>query len=373
MAVKFKKIESPGITPEIRGKWKALLSGSPNLYKMYQSPHWWEHLLQKGDSSNYDLIMVEDSEGTLKGIIPLKKSVISLNVTFKRRELKTSSFNCLEVLGSQLILPVSSKLYSDFLQWVWKHYRDVDGVYFKSLPTDSPEWHFMEERHWKIDGCLVYKLSSERDFYILKSPATFDKYLETQFKKKKRYNLKRQVRMLEEATKKKINVECITDPELVPVFNNHVKTISERSWKAKKLENYIPAYVQDNSNLVDVASKQLLRAYLLYADGEPITYVLGYQYEDVYHYSDIGFDENFAKYSPGSVLLFRLIEDLVNNTKLKYINFGIGDSEYKRQFATDRLSDNSLIVLRNTFRNRLHFHMNEILKKTKEKLRALVK
>ena len=373
MEAQFKLIDSPELPPNLARCWDDLLSTSSNLYKMYQSLPWWLHLISRGDQSNYDLVSVEDTTGKVIGIIPLKKSLVSTNVTFKRREMKISSFNCLEVLGSQLILPASSDLYSKFLEWVWKNYQSIDAVYFKSIPQNSYDWQFMSENQWNIDGSLVYKLSNERDFFALKTAETFEAYLEKQFKKKKRYNLKRQVRLLQEVADNKLEIACITEVDKVPDFNRHVRAITSKSWKAKKLSNYIPDYVQDDEYLKDVASRQLLRAYLLYLDGKPITYVLGYQFQDVYHYSDIGFDEDYARYSPGSVLLFLLIEDLIKHTGLRLVNFGIGDSEYKRQFANESIPDNSLILLRNSFRNRFHYRLNEFIKQAKEKVRSYLK
>ena len=370
MEAKFTLIEDSVLPSKLAQCWDELLSKSSNLYKMYQSLPWWQHLTSRDDRSEYDLISVEDQAGEIIGIIPLKKSLVSTNVTFKRREMKISSFNCLEVLGSQLILPTSSDLYTKFLQWVWKNYQSIDAVYFKSIPNNSYDWQFMSEKQWNIDGSLIYKLSHEREFFVLRTAETFEAYLETQFRKKKRYNLKRQVRLLQEAADNKLEIQCITDPEKVPGFNRLVKEITSKSWKAKKLGNYIPDYVQDDEYLKDVASRQLLRAYLLYLDGKAITYVLGYQFQDVYHYSDIGFDEDYAKYSPGSVLLFLLIEDLIKHTGLKFVNFGIGDSEYKRQFANESVPDNSLILLRNSLRNRFHYGLNESIKQAKEKIRG---
>ena len=241
-------------------------------------------------------------------------------------------------------------------------------MYFKSVTSDSFEWKFMEDENWRIEGSLVHRSHVSRLLHRLVLTSGFENYLSTHFHKKKRYNLKRQARILESDAKSGVSVQCITDTADVPHFNMHVKAIANQSWKAA---GAMPESVRDDTVLIDVASKKLLRAYLLFMDGTPITYALGYQFDGVYHYSDIGFDETYGKYSPGCVLLFRMIEDLARNTSTKLINFGIGDSEYKRQFANDSVRDNSIIVLRNSLRNRVQFAVNEIVKGAKEKLRPI--
>ena len=39
-------------------------------------------------------------------------------------------------------------------------------------------------------------------------------------------------------------------------------------------------------------------------------FVNGYQYRGFYHYADVAYNERFAKHSPGTVLLYLLIQDL---------------------------------------------------------------
>jgi CelD/BcsL family acetyltransferase involved in cellulose biosynthesis len=73
----------------------------------------------------------------------------------------------------------------------------------------------------------------------------------------------------------------------------------------------------------------------------------------VFHYADIGHDAELSKFSPGTVLLYRLIEDLIAHDRPQTLNFGIGVSEYKRQFATEVREETSLLILRDTLRNRL--------------------
>ncbi len=373
MEFNFRIIESQELDPDFSQAWEGLLSGSTNLFKMYQAPAWWGHLQASGDGQERILAAVEDEDGTLVGVLALQVRDIKTSFSFKRRDFPISSFHCLEVLGSQFLLPQEDAAYTAFLDWVWTQFPHIQGVYCKSIPEDSFAWRFLESRSWQVGGAPVYRFSAARDFFVCKGAPTFEEYLSTQFKKKKRYNLKRQVRLMEEAAEQELEFTCITEPGQVAAFNEHVRTICRKSWKASKLEVFIPDYVQDDAVLTDVAARGMLRAYLLFLDGTPVTYVLGFQYRDVYHYSDIGFDEEYARFSPGSVLLFKLVEDLIENTGLEWVNFGIGDSEYKRQFANDQVPDDSLIILRGTLRNRWHRGLNEAVKQAKEKLKAAVR
>ena len=372
MNLRFREIEPESQAPRVIAAWDELVADTRNLYKMYQAPGWWGHLQTLDEGPQRILVAAEESDGTLVGVVPLQITDIKTSFSFKRRDFPVSSFHCLEVLGSQFLLPENEQVFSAFLEWVWERFPRIQGVYCKSIPEDSFTWRFLESQGWQVDGGPVYRFSVERDFFVCRAAETFEEYLAAQFKKKKRYNLKRQVRLMEEAAEQELRFTCITSPEDVPGFNSHVRAICENSWKASKLEKYIPEYVENEAVLTDVARRGLLRAYLLFLDDTPVTYVLGFQYRDVYHYSDIGFDDQYSRFSPGSVLLFKLIEDLIENTPLKWVNFGIGDSEYKRQFANDKVADDSLLILRGNLRNRWHRGLNETIKQGKEKLRAVL-
>lgn len=371
MQLQFARTNAEHLAQPLTERWNELLTERSNVYKMYNSPSWWQHLLLCDRHATHELVLVTDSTNEIVGIVPLRTAKQDLGISIGRRGFNVSSIKCLEVLGSQLLLPASSDCYRQFFRWIWFNYPDIDGVYFKSVTNDSFEWKFMDDACWNIDGSLVYKSHASRILHKLTLAGSFEDYLSTHFRNKKRYNLKRQVRVLGGVAESGASIQCIVDAGDVPLFNSHVKAIAGRSWKARGTPGAMPGFAEDDDVLADVASRGLLRAYLLFLDGVPITYVLGYQFHDIYHYADIGFDAVYGKYSPGCVLLYRIIEDLAHNTEVRLINFGIGDSEYKRQFANDSVSDNSMFVLRNSMRNRLQFVVNEIVKGAKERLRPI--
>ena len=75
--------------------------------------------------------------------------------------------------------------------------------------------------------------------------------------------------------------------------------------------------------------------------------------EEMRRHPEIGYDARLARFSPGAVLLFLLVEDLTLHRRPRVVNFGIGDAHYKREFGTVELSDASIFLLRRTVANRL--------------------
>ena len=135
----------------------------------------------------------------------------------------------------------------------------------------------------------------------------------------------------------------------------------------------LPDDIQNPEILKDLARRSLLRSYLLQGSDQTSAFVLGYQFQRVYHYADIGFDESLSKYSPGNVLLFLLIEDIINNTELSHINFGIGDSQYKRIFANKKNYDASVLLMKPTAGNYFKRSAHAILNQVKNNIKKYIK
>ncbi len=83
-------------------------------------------------------------------------------------------------------------------------------------------------------------------------------------------------------------------------------------------KNYLSTSLDDSAKclqvLTDLAEQGLLRAYALRCGGKPCAMGIGYQKDGVYHYYETAYCEEFAKLSPGRVLLYLMLEDLLKGS-----------------------------------------------------------
>jgi CelD/BcsL family acetyltransferase involved in cellulose biosynthesis len=105
--------------------------------------------------------------------------------------------------------------------------------------------------------------------------------------------------------------------------------------------------------LVQLAQAGVLRSYFLRCGDEACAYVKGFQYNDIYYYNQTGFDERFAQFSPGTVLLYLLLEDLFQHRRPGRVNLYPGEWSYKELFATQCPTEMRVLVLRRTLAHRL--------------------
>src|SRR5262249_30753826 len=125
------------------------------------------------------------------------------------------------------------------------------------------------------------------------------------------------------------------------------------SWKTKLLS--VP--VNESANclqlLLDLATLGLLRAYTLRCDGQPCAMGLGYQANGVYHYYETAYNQQYATLSPGGVLLYLMIEDLIKSqNRPAKMSFGSGEMAYKEWFANSFQEDVAVLLLKKNMTNR---------------------
>jgi CelD/BcsL family acetyltransferase involved in cellulose biosynthesis len=76
------------------------------------------------------------------------------------------------------------------------------------------------------------------------------------------------------------------------------------------------------------------RAYVLYLDGEPISFWHGHVYRGAFFTGIPGYDPAYTDLRVGNYVLFRLIADLCADDAIDTLDFGWGEAEYKRRLST---------------------------------------
>jgi CelD/BcsL family acetyltransferase involved in cellulose biosynthesis len=148
-------------------------------------------------------------------------------------------------------------------------------------------------------------------------------------------------------------VRCFDDLGQLPDFLMKAHAVSCRSWQAKRLGMAVSPQPADHPLLAFAAEMGALRSYVLEQNEQPIAFAICTQWNGGFLYDRVGFDPAFSEYSPGKVLLYRIIEDLLGRNTPRTFDFGEGDSEYKRIFGTRSCLTAPLALVRPAARPRL--------------------
>jgi hypothetical protein len=371
MSIDILPVDKVVVDSELAHQWDEQVKQVHNLYAMYQAREW---ILCSGmDSSTESVVLTVQSSAVPDQtmIVPVAFETTLLRFQLSRRYQLAFKIPCVEVLGSQAVGAVTYRSYVELVESLWHRYPHIRGIFFKSVPNDSDLWRMLAENKWRVGSSDVYMLDGERPFHYLALASTFEGYL-AEFRKKQRYNLKRQVRVMSEAHDNSLIVECVTHNGDVPRLVDAVRKIADKSWKATELKRAAPEIVSQPAVLERIAEGGLLRAYLLNVKGQPRAYVIGYLFNGVYHYANIGYDSELSDYSPGNVLLLLVIQDLIEKAGARYMNFGITDAEYKRVFGNRHIVDAGLLILRPGLGNSLKRVTHWLFQNVKAKIKTLL-
>jgi SAM-dependent methyltransferase len=168
-----------------------------------------------------------------------------------------------------------------------------------------------------------------RRYFVDLSNGSFDDYL-AKFSKKTRGNLKRQVRHFAEHCGNKLDLRFYSTSDDILEFRRQAIAISVLTYQQK----IGFGFAESEMNLIDEAAKGRVCGFVLMDENKPISYAFCRINSDIITYTLPGYDPKFAHFSPGTVLLFLMLERLFGERKFRLFDFGGQEWGYKALFAT---------------------------------------
>jgi hypothetical protein len=158
-----------------------------------------------------------------------------------------------------------------------------------------------------------------------------DAYL-GQLGKRTRADLRRNERMLLKAIDGRLEHRRFTDAGSVPELLEMAEQVSRKTYQ-RGLGLGIDNTEARRQKLMRVADLGWLRSYVLSCAGEPAAFMVGYQYDDTYYSSEIGYDPRWRQFSVGNVLHCHVVRDLIESRCVRVFDFMYGDNENKSRLS----------------------------------------
>jgi CelD/BcsL family acetyltransferase involved in cellulose biosynthesis len=186
--------------------------------------------------------------------------------------------------------------------------------------------------------------------YVVDFKGSFEKYL-NKFSRKSRHELKRTVRRFGEERPGMANIVEYRTPSEIGAFREIAIRISHRSYKGQigwgfeESESFARGLELD-------AGQGIVRGFVLMLDNEPAAYGFCRIEHDVIVYKHTGYDEQFARRSPGKVLLYLMLQSLFREGEFRLLDFdGMEHFPYTEFFATRVIRCARVVWFRPTLRN----------------------
>ena len=341
----------PSLIDSLSEPWERLLDKQQGATASLQSPEWVRWLIRNGPPPGGDVVLnvVRDPSGAIVGLTPLSLGRHHL-------DYQVDVFNpwrplmAVDVLGSVPLIPTGPARIDTFFQSLFSSFPDVQLVSMRALPTQSEDATQLNALNCAGRAGTLYTPGGEFRTHNIQLPESMEAYL-AGFAAKRRHLFARNKRKMEEALGA-VTVRCFCTAEESQEFLEISQGIVERSWQSGT--QWLLRNDEAGRTLaLAMAERGHFRSYVLFAGERPCAYVYGYQVRAVYHYDQPGYDQALKQYSPGSLLLLALVEDLIASSSATSLSFGYGDSPYKEFFGNQHDATVTAMVFRRTLLNHL--------------------
>ncbi|WP_350282641.1 GNAT family N-acetyltransferase [Nitrosomonas sp.] len=222
---------------------------------------------------------------------------------------------------------------------------DQAGYLLANIPTPGKTLDFPIATSY-----LRYCLKSYMRCYI-DMTMNFDQY-KAKFSGKSRSGINRKIkRFTEEA--EGLDFRCYRSPDEIKRFFELARPVSASSYQERLLDCGLPKSPDYLAAAVAAAEHDGIRAFLLFADGKPVSYLYCPVEDQVLHYAYLGYLPDYSKLSPGTVLQWLAMEQLFAEGKFTAFDFTEGDSDHKRFFSTHQIPCGLWLLLKPNIKNRM--------------------
>lgn len=291
------------------------------------------------------LVVMLHHRDQLVGIAPFVVKCTRWTCTLGYGSLVSFPIRQAHAYGEALLLPPEAGVYHALLLALARCEHPCHALFFESVPTASVLWQTLQASaklpidHWR------YSPGGEVPHRKVRLDRTFDDYRKN-LNSRHRWKVQRAVDGFERAFPGRWSVHRVTAPEQVRGYAEAVEAISGLSWQGRQLRHHLRATPDRLQYLEACAQRGWLRSYILQCDGRPIAFVEGLQPESVFTGDFTGYLPDWQDRQPGKVLFYKIIEDLHDWKPPRTLDFGYGDSDYKRHFSNDTTGQVNVYLFR---------------------------
>jgi len=219
-----------------------------------------------------------------------------------------------------------------------------DGVRVLSAPTA-----LLPDLAARYPGCIAGGRQDYQRHYI-DMGLGFEAYM-ARFSGKTRSTLKRKARKLADEADG-YHLTAHRTPAEIEAFLAAALPLSAKTYQARLLGAGLPDDPASRRAMLAAAEDDRMRAFLLHAGSAPIAYLALPVNGRTLVYAHLGYDPEWARLSPGTVLQMEALEQLFAERRFAWFDFTEGEGAHKALFGTHSVACSSLVLLRPTLANR---------------------
>ena len=296
---------------EIRTCWLSFLATTEGPCPVLQSPGWLADLAEH-DCADVRLLVVRDASGTIVGIQPTRHGPVRLTFKSQRRQLFALTTPGCTLIGSEPLV-VSTEIKPVVMSAILDYLRDVPVIELTELKDTGDTAESVAQ--FAVADRVLYRIDDRGRWSFTPVPSSVAEY-DASLGKKKRYNLKRQDRLLAERLGGELNLVVARTVSDLGVLNDAARRLT--GWSEARM-NRIEA------SAATFARTGLLHSFVLTCAGRPIGLIRASAWGDQLHVHSIHHDATLDDCSPGTAVWQAALRYLITNQIIRRITFSYGD------------------------------------------------
>lgn len=349
----------------LRSSWEGMLSNSESREKIYQSLEFMTFLHETAEEGDvFGCVGFFDNENTspdtLVALVPYRFRSLDIDISVGKHTLFQKNFLLISILGSSILKRKNSDItIKQISKALSENFQKINGISFQSISYGSSL--SAESNHTlKLDKHITTIIHGWRQCHSSQLPSTFEAY-EEQFSRKKRYNLRRQLRQLE-SNVGGFELTPINTISSVPLLSDAIRSLGNE-------KNFLSSQKYEK-----LADNGLLLSYILRSQsGEYIAAIVASRYEGTLHIHNILTRPCDFEYSPGTSLLHLVVEDLIERERICHIDFGFGTPNASLRSCNRTELRGHLLIVKKTIGTRIFFWAHSVIDWLSKKTKLLLK
>jgi hypothetical protein len=222
--------------------------------------------------------------------------------------------------------------------------REAEAAVVPSFTHDEALAKLSFDRH------RIRYLSERVSHHWIEIRGTYDAYIK-ELRPKVRHELRRKINKLSEHLKGELTYREFRRRDEMESFHALALQVSQKTYQEMLLHAGLPASETFLKRLQTLAESDLVRGYLLFDGAKPIAYGYCEAQGLALLYVHTGYDQGYRPWSPGIVLLGRMLESLFAEGRFRLLDLDWGDAQWKHDFATNTGRGGRILFFRFTPRN----------------------
>ncbi|MFL5341306.1 MAG: GNAT family N-acetyltransferase, partial [Gemmataceae bacterium] len=332
---------------EVYRAWEDLAADSDPLGAVYRCPAWFDHIIATATDLPLHVAVVRDGADGVRGVAPLSIRRIPIELHAAGVSVAAAWIRVVDLFGGQPLVAEDPAVYDCLLSVLKEAFPKCDGIRLADIPSGGPLFQHLLHAPTVRSNFLVHVIDGLAPYQTLPLPESFAKYM-SRFSRKKRYNLKRQERLLRDAGGGRLELRRWETLDDVPTFRERLAELRRRTKHAGPYECQAAG-----SHHGDLAARGLLRCYTLTCGEVSVAALIGYQYGTTYTVDTTLYDSAFARFSPGTTMMHLAIQDLLSHRPVNLIDFGYGKPTHDQQPPRVSRKYSKVLLLKKTLHSRV--------------------